>query len=219
MGEFPPPNPTDGLQFRSGGFELYVPPTAFSLPGPPHFCPPHFVMLDDQDDILYDVDYESKELKNTTPWVDLELHKKVDPAIVFPSVEWQKHEADKQKKVTGFLVSIQSREGGWNTAIHLGTVHVVQYQPEFMNWAALESLKGSELPAEMKDGLLRKVFNRRPGSGTQALSYVNSLSVLDGLPRPWHRDGQALNYELDERFVGCKMIAKDQKWKLLAYAK
>jgi hypothetical protein len=200
------------LQFTSGGFELYVPPTPFSSPPEPA----HFVMLDDKNDTFYDVDYESLDLKNSTPWVELALYTVQDAAIVFPPGQWDIHEANKSVRVTGFLVSILNRTGGLFTAKKIGTVHVQPFPQKFMNWDALESLKGSELPSEMKAGLLRHVFNRRPGSGFRVIEHVTSRSILESMSRPWHRNGDALNWELDHRFAGGSCIEREQKWKLCA---
>jgi hypothetical protein len=200
------------LQFTSGGFELYVPPTPFSNPPKPA----HFVVLDDLNDVFYDVDYESSDLKNTTPWTELALHTVADPAIVFPPNQYQMSENNKTLRITGFLVSIQSRDSGLFTATKIGTVHVQQLQKKYMNWGALESLKGAELPSEMRAGLLRHVFNRRPRGSARMISYVTPRHVLDNMPRQWHRNAAALNWELDERFAGGARIGKERKWRLHA---
>lgn len=200
------------LNFASGGFELFVPPVPFSQPPEPA-C---FVMLDDQNDAFYEVDYQSVDLRNSTDWTALKLHTVPDPAVVFPTLQWQKFENDINKKITGFVVDIKSRgEDSW-TAEKIGAVHVRRFPQEYMNWSALASLKGSELPEEMKAGLLRKVFNQREGSMVQTISYATPRRILDTMKRPWHQDGAALNWELDEKFVGANRIEKDQKWKLYA---
>lgn len=202
------------LEITSAGFELFIPPTPFSNPQPPE---PNgrFVLLDDEDNVFYDVDYTSPGLRNTVSWKQLALHTIPDPAIVFPPAQWQKLK-DPNWLPTGFLVSIQSREPDCFKAVNLGAVHVKPRPQALMNWDVLESLKGPELPAEMKAGLLRKVFNRRPGANMQSISYVNPRKVLDKMSRPWHRDGKWLNWELDDRFVGGKRIDEGQKWRLYA---
>lgn len=186
-------------------------------------------MLDDLDNVFYDVDYESSELQNSTDWTELALHNVVDPAIVFPPNQWQIFEEcwtwrqvggeleDRPLIATGFLVSIQSRDSGIFNATKLGTVHVLQWRQQHMNWGVLESLKGTELPSEMRAGLLRHIFNRRPGANTQmVISYVTPRRVLDENSRPWHEDGASLNWELDHRFAGGARIGREQKWRLYA---
>lgn len=203
------------LLFNSGGFELFVPPTPFRPPDQP----PLFVMLEDLEDAFYEVDYESADLRNTTPWSELGLYTVLDPAIAFPSLQWQKFEnlADESvEKVTGFLVAIQSREGDAWTAVKLGAVHIRKYPEEVVNWRALESTKGPELGAEMKAGLLRHIYNRRSGSVQRSIPYVTSRRILDEMEKPWHEDGAALNWHLDGRFVGAARVARDQRWRLYA---
>ena len=196
------------LEFTSGGFELYVPPTPFS--NPPGRT--RFVMLDDLNNVFYDVDYESSSLNNSTPWTKLGLHNVADPAIVFPPNQWQMFEEN--SSATGFLVLIQSRDSGLFTATKIGTVYVRPLLQEFMNWGVLESLKGSELPSEMRAGLLRHVFNRRPGANARMISYVTLRRVLDNMHRPWHQNGAWLNWELDDKFTGGSLIGNEQMWKL-----
>jgi hypothetical protein len=200
------------LNFASGGFELFVPPVPFSQPPNPA-C---FVMLDDQHDIFYEVDYQSADLRNTTEWTTVELHSVQDPAIVFPPLQWEKLGNDMNEKITGFVVDVKSRDDECWIAEKLGAVHVRRFPQEYMNWSALASLKGSELPEEMKAGLLRNVFNRRVNPEEYTISYVTLRRVLDNMKRPWHQDGAALNWELNERFVGAKRIESGQKWKLYA---
>jgi hypothetical protein len=130
------------------------------------------------------------------------LHTTPDPAIVFPPNQQEIFDAKLSITATGFLVSIISRANGEFVAKWLGTVHVDRLPEQSMNWGALESLKGDELPAEMRNGLLRFVFNRRPGASGGSHSYVTPRGVLDGLERPWYKDGASLAWELDDRFVG-----------------
>src|SRR6201999_2747155 len=109
----------------------------------------------DLDDTFYQVIYSGPGLKNTIPWPDLALHTVPDPAIVFPPNQQNTFSAGLSIMATGFLVSIISRESGVFEAKWLGTVHVDRLPEASMNWGALESLKGDELPAEMRNGLLR----------------------------------------------------------------
>ena len=199
---------SDVLQFRSWGFELYVPPTPFSSPP----APTRFVMLDDLNGVFYDVDYETPLLGNKTPWMELALHTVTDPAIVFPPE--QQDMLHKKQFATGFLVSIGSRSPTLITARMLGRVNVKKLPQELMNWSALRALKGKELPAEMCAGLLRRIWNRRAGAAAQSFPFVTPSRILNGMPRPWHRDGVALNYELDERFAGGKALGPPSCWKV-----
>lgn len=196
------------VEFSSGGFELHLPPTPFSQP--PN--PPRFVMLDDIHQVFYDVAYQPPHSGNTTPWPALAAHTIPDPAITFHPHQWTRLQAT--RSAMGFLVSINHRDGDVFHGTIAGTVSVQTLPQNLMNWAALRSLKGPELPAEMRAGLLRRVWNRRPGSRTDAVSYVTSGAVLEQMPRPWHRDGAALNWELDERFAGGVLLGEQQQWRL-----
>ena len=199
---------SDELQFRSWGFELYVPPTPFSSPP----APTRFVMLDDLNDVFYDIDYETPLLGNKTPWTELALHTVPDPAIVFPPE--QQDMLHKMQFATGFLVSIESRSSTLITARKIGRVNVKQLPEKLMNWSALRALKGKELPAEMRAGLLRRIWNRRSGAADHSIPFVTPSRILNDMPRPWHRDAVALNYELDERFAGGKALGPPSRWKV-----
>jgi hypothetical protein len=172
-------------------------------------------MLDDLNDVFYQVIYEGPGLKNVTSWTDLALHTITDPAIVFPPNQLATFEARLSIMATGFLVSVTSRTSDAITAKWLGTVHVDRLPEHLMNWGALESMKENELAAEMRAGLLRFVFDRRPGASAKSHSYVTPSSTLDEMSRPWYKNGEHLNWELDERFVGAKLIDRKQKWKLV----
>lgn len=171
-------------------------------------------MLDDSRQIFYDVDYENRLLRNTKTWAGLEMHKVVDPAIVFPPT--QKRMLQQAKFATGFLVSIESRDLDTFTARKIGSVNVSPCKEESMNWDALKSLKGEELPTEMQHGILRRVWNRRPQTSNANMNYLTPASVMDGMVRPWHNDGAQLSYELDEMFAGGLPISNDQSWQLSA---
>lgn len=207
-------NDSDFIAIKSAGFELYLPPTPMLNPqtNPPER--PRFVMLDYTNDVFYDVDYETANLRNSTSYAALALHTVQDPAIVFPPNQWNMLQT--MKFATGFLVSIISRDGQTFSAKNLGSVNVKPLRQELMNWAALRSKKGPELPAEMKAGLLRHVWNRRSNAATQSIPYVHQRHVLDNMSNPWHRDGVALNYELDQQFAGGRLFGAEQQWKLYA---
>ncbi len=207
----------ESFAITSAGFELYVPPTPFAKGDDPKKKDPtgRFVMLDDENGVFYDVDYGSAPLHNSTPWSELTLHKVVDPAIVFPPAQWEKLH-DPEWLPVGFLVAIRSCEGDIFKAVKIGTVHVKPLPRALMNWGALERLKGPELTAEMKTGLIRRVFDCRPWSNAGPVSYVNLKKVLDAKSRPWDQQGNWLSWELDERFVGGKEIDKGQRRELYA---
>ena len=195
------------FEIQSAGFELYTPPTAFSQPPKP----PHFVMLDDLNEIFYDVGYDIVHVKNTVPWTELNLHKVPDPAIAF--LPGQAENLEKDGYATGMLVSIDYRSENLISARRMGNVNLRVLPKKFMNWSALDAQKGRELPEEMREGLLRKVWNRRPDPENQTISYATPSHVLDNMPRPWHKNGAALNLELDQRFVGA-LALESQRWHL-----
>lgn len=169
-------------------------------------------MLDDSSQIFYDVDYGTRLLGNSTPWTALALHTVPDPAIVFPPEQCDM--LPFMNLVTGFLVSIESRDRGVFVAKKIGRVNVKPLKEGLMNWAALRSLKGDPLPAEMSAGLLRRVWNRRPNAPPRAIPYVTPGHILDNMPRPWHRDGAVLNYELDQIFAGGVALGTHQHWRV-----
>jgi hypothetical protein len=67
------------LNFASGGFKLFVPPVPFSQPPRPAYL----VMLEDQNNAFYEIDYQSVDALNVTDWTEVELHTVADPAVVF----------------------------------------------------------------------------------------------------------------------------------------
>ncbi len=191
------------LEFRSSGFELYLPPTNFKS---------RFVMFDDSNQIFYDVNYDTELLGNRIPWPSLKPENLRDPAIVFPPK--QSDALKIMNFATGFLVSILHREGDKFVAQKLGLVEVKALKEELMNWSALTALKGEELPNEMKAGLMRRLWDRRPGSQHRSIPYVTPGSVLDQMPRRWHTDGAALNYELYLIFAAGAPLASTQHWEV-----
>ena len=144
-------------KFQSGGFELYLPPTPFSMPPEPA----RLVMVDDLRQVIYDVDYETSFLKNTIPWSALNLHKIEDPAIVFRPMQLECLMLPERAFATGLLASIETRDDGVYKAKRVGVVNVSPFPKEVINWAVLQSWNGEELPTEMQAGPLRRVWNRR----------------------------------------------------------
>jgi len=194
---------TGVLEFRSSGFELYLPPTSFKS---------RFVMFDNSKQIFYDIDYETAQLGNNTPWSRLAPETLRDPAIVFPPEHCDMLEI--MKFATGFLVSILRREGDKFIAKKLGRVNVKPVEPKYMNWSALTTWKGEELANEMKAGLLKRMWDRRAGFTSRVVPYVTSGNVLDEMPRKWHEDGAALNYELDRIFAAGAPLLSSQHWEV-----
>ena len=220
----PPPifniNGVDYMEMTGPGFELYVPPTPMVND---RLKPPHkgrFVMLDDVNDVFYDIDYDAAlkpaALGNTVSWADLALHTVREPALVLQLSQWQWLSNPQTNFARAFLVSIESRNEGIVYARRIGSVFVRKVQQEYMNWYALRSEKGEELPAEMRAGLLRKLWNRSPSHQSPNISYVTPASVLDKMPRPWHKDGAWLNWELDHQYAGGSVIPPSQCWRLRA---
>ena len=211
-------NHVEVREVTAAGFELYIPPSPMEnkLHKSPH-CG-RLVILDDANDTFYNLDYDAAnnptKLGNKLSWNELALHTVPDPAIVLPENQWKWLHDEERQFSKGFLVSVESRQGGIFIGKKIGSVFVSKLKQEHMNWAALRSLKGEELPAEMRAGLLRRVWNRRSDANTSSIPYVTPAHVLDNMPRPWHRDGEWLNWELDHQFAGSKVIQPEQRWRL-----
>jgi hypothetical protein len=75
-----------------------------------------------------------------------------------------------------------------------------------MSWDGLIDKKGLVLPAEMKAGLMGRLWNRRPDVGTAA-TFITLAEIPNRMPRQWHIDGAALNFELDNIFSADKEIS------------
>lgn len=196
------------IEFDSGGFRLFLPPVPFA-------CPPkraQFIMVDDSKAAFYHVDYEMPELGNRIPWEKRDLHKELDPAIVFD--HFQYYAFMKRNFATGYLVSIEVQENDVYVAKWLGAVNVRLMKQEEMNWAMLRAWKGEELPNEMQNGLLRYLWDKRSQPESGNIPYVTPASILDAMPRPWHTNGEYLNYELDQIFAGGWPIKSDQLWRI-----
>jgi hypothetical protein len=168
-------------------------------------------MLDEGNDVFYDVDCQSLRTTDDPSWDTAAPERFADPAIVFPLN--QAHMLGPRTSAVGFLVSITRRHNGEIWARSYGQAMVTQLPPERMSWDGLIDKKGPVLPAEMRAGLMGRLWNRRPGAGTAA-TFVTSAEILDGMPRQWHIDGAALNFELDNIFSAGKEIPMSQKWHL-----
>lgn len=202
----------DQLQFQSWGFQLYLPPTPFASQASETEEAEigRFVMVDDKNDAFYDVDYVTGKLGNTISWRELALHKVKDAAICFPPE--QQDMLYKMSFAIGLLVSVEHRDGSFLKVTKLGKVNVKKIPQPYMNWTALQDLRGKELGEEMQVGLLRKVWDRRGGSLTRLGNYVTPSRVLNAMSSPWHRDGEALNNILDNRFAGADAIEPPSLW-------
>lgn len=168
-------------------------------------------MLEEETGVFYDVDYTTLRAGSDPTWEDIAPEHFEDPAVAFPPT--QSRRLREETIATGFLVSITKREGDEIWARSFGEVMVKPLPPNLMSWDKLIEMKGPVLPAEMKAGLMGRLWNRRPGaSQTNTPSFVTSRTILDNMPRNWHVDGAALNYELDYIFAASKLLPASQKW-------
>jgi hypothetical protein len=168
-------------------------------------------MLEEATGVFYDVDYVTLRAENDPTWADIAPESFQDPAIVFPPN--QSRRLRQETVATGFLVSITRREGEEIWARSFGQVMVKPFPPNVMSWEKLREMKGPVLSTEVRAGLMGRLWNRRPGaSQANASSFVTSRAILDNMPRNWHEDGAALNYELDDIFAASKLLPASQKW-------
>jgi hypothetical protein len=172
-------------------------------------------MLEEETGVFYDVDYVTLRAESDPTWADIAPESFQDPAIVFPPE--QSRYLREETIATGFLVSITRREGEEIWARSFGRVMVKPFPPNMMSWEKLREMKGPVLPAEMKSGLMGRLWNQRPGANqANAPSFVTSRTILDNMPRKWHEDGAALNNELDCIFAASRLLPVSQKWCLYA---
>jgi hypothetical protein len=166
-------------------------------------------MLDEENDIFYDVDCTTLRTDADPSWEASAPQGFEDPAIVFPPE--QAYKLGPHSIAVGFLVSITQREDGEIRARSYGRAMVKPLPPQLMSWEGLVDTKGPVLPAEMKAGLMGRLWNRRPGAENEP-RFVTSMDILGKMPRKWHEDGAALNYELDNLFAAGKEISTSQAW-------
>jgi hypothetical protein len=194
----------EGLHINAHGFELYLPPTPFK---------PRFVMLDELTSTFYDVDYASQTIGNTMQWKDLAAESIQDPAIILADHVPVMNGQDERIGALGVLVSITRRTEQTLFATYLGRVFIRKYPANLMNWEALTQRKGATLVNEMRAGLMSRLWNRRPEiPQLSGPPWVTSPKVLDTMPRRWHEDGAALNYELDYTFASSRLILPELEW-------
>jgi hypothetical protein len=168
-------------------------------------------MLDEGNDVFYDVDCQSLRTTDDPSWDTAAPEHFADPAIIFPPN--QAHMLGPQTPAIGFLVSITRRHNGEIWARSYGRAIVTQLPPERMSWDRLKDKKGPVPPAEMRAGLMGRLWNRRPGARAAA-TFVSTRDILDRMPRKWHIDGPALNFELDNMFSAGREIPMPQTWHL-----
>jgi hypothetical protein len=192
----------DGSELRSFGFEVYFPPTPFK---------PRFVLHEATKDTFYDVDTTYQPLPSQPAWNSIAAHEISDPAIMLSG-----NVRGSSESVTGFLIAIDCRERETFIGRHIARVQVRELNPALMSWEGLKDMKGPVLPAEMKAGLMERLWNRRSGVTAPDASgpFVSDMAVLSNMPRRWHVDGAALNYELDYIFAAGRELSPDQKWKI-----
>ena len=192
-----------GLEFSAPGFELYLPPTQFKS---------RFVMLDELTSTFYAVDYETLIIGNKVKWEDLAPESIQDPALIL-SENVPLMSPDARIGAFGLLVSITQRTEQTLVATYLGHVFVKKFPASVMNWEALTNMKGAARTTQMKDGLMARLWNRRPGvPQSSGPPQVTSPETLDQVPDRWREDGAALNYELDGTFASSRNLPPKQKW-------
>lgn len=200
--------PDARLELVSGGYHLFVPPTRL-------WAQPRVVALDDSNDAILSIEYETATLHNLVPWSDLALHNVTAPAIVFPREVDQAHETHKFVKCRGFLVSIQSTTPlGVLVARQLGIVEIAQFPQTVMNWDVLDATYQPEIVQELRRGFLRHMFDNGQHGLQAEWDFSTPAAILDAMPRRWDQDPGVLNEEIYRGFVGASRIANDQRWSL-----
>lgn len=192
------------------GYLLFIPPDPIRS---------RFVMLDEATSTFHDVDLETPELGNPASWKQTGVSPSVlgkELAIVFPvplddsrKAQMAAHGYDPDFQV-GRLVSIERREGRKVYGRVIAKVNVKPFPQVHMSWEGLID-KGEVLPREMKNGLCGRLW----GAPNPSQGFVTSMEVLDNMPRRWHVDPVALNFELDRMFAAGKRVRKgDIAWLL-----
>jgi hypothetical protein len=200
---------------------------AFYLHLPPTPVKGRFVMLEESTKTFYDVDTVTPLLGNPASWAITGLSPSIlganRLAIVVPNhlnAEWratlvkQGPMPDGQPYNPDFevarLVSITGRTDKIIHAKVLGKVNICPFKSDLMSFDKIKVMKGSVLPDEMRNGLLGKLY----GGLNPGKPFVHP-EVLDKMPRKWHVDAAALNYELDGIFAsGLEVKQGSVKWLL-----
>jgi hypothetical protein len=149
-------------------------------------------MWDDYTKKFYDVDYETPQLGNTTPWPLLRPETIQRPTTVFPPEQRGMLEDITNQIATGYLVSVSSSWGGRIRARRLGRVNLKLKETTYMSWPALEDVKGAVLAAEMMNALTRHLWDRQCDGLNRPFTYKTPRTISDNMPRRWHVDGSAL---------------------------
>ena len=178
-----------GGGIETAAYRLYLPPTPIK---------PRFIMLEESSHSFYDV--------KTTSWAQSSL----SPALFGSPLALVMTEHPTTGH-TGTLVVITSQDGDTIHAKPLGKAYVSPYPPEVVSWEKLAEMKGGVvLPDEMKNGLLGKLY----GGLDPGRPFVHP-EILEKMPRRWHVDAAALNYELDGMFASGLLVPRGQvRWVL-----
>ena len=195
---------------KAPAYHLYLPPTSIK---------PRFVMVEESTHTFYDVDTITPRLGNPSSWAQSGLSRNLlgSPLAI---VITQELNADEKATLSGrgyvpnfdtaTLVKITSQVGDTIHAKSLGKANICQFPPGKMSWEILKDMKGAVLPDEMKNGLLGKLY----GGLHPQRAFVHP-EVLAKMPRKWHIDAEALNYELDGIFASGLLVPKGQvRWVL-----
>lgn len=197
---------------QAEGYVLYIPPDPIR---------PRFVMLDEITRTFYDVDLETPQLGNPVSWKSTGVSRSTlgqNLALVFPNPLDDTGKAELQRTgynpdfQVGRLVSVARREGRKIYGRIVAKVNVKPVPKRMMSWEGLKAKKGAVLANEMRNGLCGRLWGRPNAS----VGFVTPRSILDNMPRKWHVDPRALNYELDRIFAAGERIRKGEVTWVLA---
>ena len=188
------------------GYLLFIPPDPIKS---------HFVMLDEATKTFHDVDLENPLLGNPASWKQTGVSPSIlgnELAIVFPTplgdsqkAELEGHDYDPNFSV-GRLVSVDRHEGNKMYGKIIAKVNVKPLNQNAMSWEGLTNMKGAVLAEEMRNGLCGRLW----GLPNATQGFVTSREILDKMPRKWHVDPVALNYELDKIFAAGQHVRKGE---------
>ena len=188
------------------GYLLFIPPDPIKS---------RFVMLDEATKTFHDVDLETALLGNPASWKQTGVSPSIlgnELAIVFPTplgdsqkAELEGHDYDPNFSV-GRLVSVDRHEGNKVYGKIIAKVNVKPLNQNAMSWEGLTNMKGAVLAEEMRNGLCGRLW----GLPNATQGFVTSREILDKMPRKWHVDPVALNYELDKMFAAGQHVRKGE---------
>ena len=193
------------------GYFLFIPPDPIKS---------HFVMLDEATKTFHDVDLETASLDNPASWKQTGVSPSIlgkELAIVFPNPLDDSQKAELEERgydpnfSVGRLVSVDRHEGKNVYGRIIAKVNVKPLDQNAMSWEGLTDMKGAVLAEEMRNGLCGRLW----GLPNATQGFVTSRKILDNMPRKWHVDPVALNYELDKIFAAGQHVRKgDIAWHL-----